>query len=263
MLEKRLQVLLDEGRWRRLSAYAEERNLSVGAVVRDALDRLIPDMDGEGVRNADLIIEAVSEKLELKQKVYAGLEPKMKPGAILATNTSSIPLQDLRGGLQKPERLVGLQFMMRSLVQDFSQLAPRPVRMPIGEDYEAAVLGRSGASAEVVLTRAGWTNPAGLSRSSLQRVRYQVRDGVLYRDYWLALDAQLEPEPVQRALIDGVEAFTIRYMNDGRQWQDNWPPPQPNAGDQLRYKRWRPVAVEITLRLRDWGTITRIVEVPA
>src|ERR1700744_6550684 len=78
--------------------------------VRDALDRLIPDLDGEGVRNADLIIEAVSEKLELKQKVYAGLEPKMKPGAILATNTSSIPLQDLRNRLAKPERLVGLHF---------------------------------------------------------------------------------------------------------------------------------------------------------
>jgi 3-hydroxyacyl-CoA dehydrogenase/enoyl-CoA hydratase/3-hydroxybutyryl-CoA epimerase len=78
--------------------------------VRDALDRLIPDMDGEGVRNADLIIEAVPEKLELKQKVYAGLEPKMKPGAILATNTSSIPLQDLRTTLARPDRLVGLHF---------------------------------------------------------------------------------------------------------------------------------------------------------
>jgi 3-hydroxyacyl-CoA dehydrogenase/enoyl-CoA hydratase/3-hydroxybutyryl-CoA epimerase len=78
--------------------------------VRDALDRLIPDMDGEGVRNADLIIEAVPEKLELKQKVYAGLEPRMKPGAILATNTSSIPLQDLRTTLQRPERLLGLHF---------------------------------------------------------------------------------------------------------------------------------------------------------
>ncbi|TYL74156.1 fatty-acid oxidation protein subunit alpha [Bradyrhizobium cytisi] len=78
--------------------------------VRDALDRLIPDMDGEGVRNADLVIEAVPEKLELKQKVYAGLEPKMKPGAILATNTSSIPLQDLRTTLSRPERLVGLHF---------------------------------------------------------------------------------------------------------------------------------------------------------
>jgi 3-hydroxyacyl-CoA dehydrogenase / enoyl-CoA hydratase / 3-hydroxybutyryl-CoA epimerase len=78
--------------------------------MRDALDRLVPDLDGEGVRNADLIVEAVSEKLELKQKVYAGLEPNMKPGAILATNTSSIPLQDLRATLHKPERLVGLHF---------------------------------------------------------------------------------------------------------------------------------------------------------
>lgn len=78
--------------------------------IRDALDRLMPDMDGEGVRNADLIIEAVPEKLELKQKVYAGLEPRMKAGAILATNTSSIPLQDLRTTLEKPERLIGLHF---------------------------------------------------------------------------------------------------------------------------------------------------------
>ncbi len=78
--------------------------------VRDALDRLMPDMDGEGVRNADLIIEAVPEKLELKQKIYAALEPRMKPGAILATNTSSIPLQDLRTTLTKPERLLGLHF---------------------------------------------------------------------------------------------------------------------------------------------------------
>src|SRR6195952_4453574 len=78
--------------------------------IRDALDRLMPDLDGEGVRNADLIIEAVPEKLELKQKGYAGLEPKMKAGAILATNTSSIPLQDLRATLKSPERLVGLHF---------------------------------------------------------------------------------------------------------------------------------------------------------
>jgi len=53
--------------------------------VRDALDRLVPDLDGEGVRTADLVIEAVPEKLELKQKVYAGLEPRMKPGAIAFT----------------------------------------------------------------------------------------------------------------------------------------------------------------------------------
>src|SRR5262249_27663288 len=78
--------------------------------VRDALDRLMPDMPGEGVRNADLIIEAVPEKLELKQKVYAALEPRMKDSAILATNTSSIPLEDLRTTLARPARLVGVHF---------------------------------------------------------------------------------------------------------------------------------------------------------
>ena len=70
--------------------------------IRDALDRLIPDLAGEGVRSADLVIEAVPETLELKRKVYAATEPKMKPGAILATNTSSIPLEQLRAGLQRP-----------------------------------------------------------------------------------------------------------------------------------------------------------------
>ncbi len=78
--------------------------------VRDALDRLMPDLAGEGVRSADVIIEAVPEKLTLKQQVYAQLEPRMKPGAILATNTSSIPLQDLRATLASPQRLVGLHF---------------------------------------------------------------------------------------------------------------------------------------------------------
>ncbi len=78
--------------------------------VRDALDRLMPDLAGDGVRGADLVIEAVPEKLDLKRRIYAEIEPRMKPGAILASNTSSIPLEDLREGLQTPQRLVGLHF---------------------------------------------------------------------------------------------------------------------------------------------------------
>src|SRR5262249_60696888 len=106
--------------------------------VRDALDRLMPDMPGEGVRNADLIIEAVPEKLELKQKVYAGLEPRMKPGAILATNTSSIPLQDLRTTLQHPERLLGLHFF-----NPVSRLQLRSEERRVGE--EGGCRGRANA----------------------------------------------------------------------------------------------------------------------
>jgi 3-hydroxyacyl-CoA dehydrogenase / enoyl-CoA hydratase / 3-hydroxybutyryl-CoA epimerase len=78
--------------------------------VRDSLDRLIPDLKGDGITGADLIIEAVPENLELKRKIFAGIEPKMKPGAILATNTSSIPLEQLREGSPRPERLVGIHF---------------------------------------------------------------------------------------------------------------------------------------------------------
>jgi 3-hydroxyacyl-CoA dehydrogenase/enoyl-CoA hydratase/3-hydroxybutyryl-CoA epimerase len=78
--------------------------------VRDSLDRLIPDLKSEGVSTADLIIEAVPEILDLKRKIFSGIEPKMKPGAILATNTSSIPLEQLREGLPHPERLVGIHF---------------------------------------------------------------------------------------------------------------------------------------------------------
>jgi 3-hydroxyacyl-CoA dehydrogenase/enoyl-CoA hydratase/3-hydroxybutyryl-CoA epimerase len=78
--------------------------------IRDALDRLIPDLNGAGAATADLIIEAVPETLALKQKVYASVEAKMRPDAILATNTSSIPLEDLRNGLKRPERFIGLHF---------------------------------------------------------------------------------------------------------------------------------------------------------
>src|SRR6185295_9906210 len=77
---------------------------------RDALDRLVPDLKSDGVSSADIVIEAVPEKIEIKHKVYAVIEPRMKEGAILATNTSSIPLEQLRDGLKKPERLVGLHF---------------------------------------------------------------------------------------------------------------------------------------------------------
>ena len=78
--------------------------------VRNALDRLMPDLNGEGVASADMVIEAVPELLDLKRNVYAGIEPRMRPAAILATNTSSIPLEQLREGLQRPERLVGVHF---------------------------------------------------------------------------------------------------------------------------------------------------------
>ncbi len=72
--------------------------------------RLAPDIEAAGVERADLIIEAIFENAEAKRALYAKLEPRMKPDAILATNTSSIVLEDLARGLADPGRLVGLHF---------------------------------------------------------------------------------------------------------------------------------------------------------
>jgi 3-hydroxyacyl-CoA dehydrogenase / enoyl-CoA hydratase / 3-hydroxybutyryl-CoA epimerase len=78
--------------------------------VRDALDRLIPDVAGDGVARADVVIEAIFENLEAKQQLFMSLEAKAKPTALLATNTSSIPLEEIAAPMRDPGRLIGLHF---------------------------------------------------------------------------------------------------------------------------------------------------------
>ena len=87
-----------------------ERNLKEARLVRDAMDRLIPDPQGEGVAQADVVIEAIFENLEAKQTLLADLESRMRDDAILASNTSSLRLGDISLALRDPERLVGIHF---------------------------------------------------------------------------------------------------------------------------------------------------------
>ncbi|MCB1865220.1 MAG: enoyl-CoA hydratase/isomerase family protein [Chromatiales bacterium] len=75
-----------------------------------AWDRLIPDIAGNGVAHADVVIEAIFENAEAKRDLYRALQPKLRPDAVLATNTSSIPLDELNTALDDPTRLVGLHF---------------------------------------------------------------------------------------------------------------------------------------------------------
>ncbi len=78
--------------------------------IRDALDRMIPDTTGIGAAKADVIIEAIFENVEAKQALFAKLEPLAKPGAILASNTSSLKLSDISAKFKDPGRLVGIHF---------------------------------------------------------------------------------------------------------------------------------------------------------
>ena len=87
-----------------------EKRLSDPANIAAARDRLVADVTGEGVSAADVVIEAIFEDKEAKQTLYRQLEARMKRGAVLATNTSSIRLEELSPSLQDPQRFIGLHF---------------------------------------------------------------------------------------------------------------------------------------------------------
>lgn len=72
--------------------------------------RLVSDLDGAGVASADLLIEAIIERPDAKRDLYTAVEPKMKADALLTTNTSSIPLTELREHIARPTQFAGLHY---------------------------------------------------------------------------------------------------------------------------------------------------------
>lgn len=156
-------------------------------------------------------------------------------------------------------RTRAVQSAVQRLVLDFTSLEPRPVREPLGDSLEPAL--RSDArSSEIIaeLTHSGWGNPAGVPRSTLQRVSYRLEDKKLVREYWVVLDRTQTGEPQTAELIDRVERISLRFMDGNRSWHEQWPPLGYSAPDAPQL---RPIAVEITLELEDWGEIKRMVEV--
>ncbi|NID03594.1 3-hydroxyacyl-CoA dehydrogenase [Luteibacter jiangsuensis] len=87
-----------------------EKKLKAPAKVEAAMGRLRADVEGRGVADADLAIEAIFENPEAKHALYAAIEPQFQADEILASNTSSIPLDELRQGLKAPQRFLGLHF---------------------------------------------------------------------------------------------------------------------------------------------------------
>ncbi len=79
-------------------------------LIRQAMDLFIPDLTGEFVAKADLIIEAIFEDLAAKQDLFREIETLAKPEALLATNTSTIPLDEISQVLKQESRLVGIHF---------------------------------------------------------------------------------------------------------------------------------------------------------
>ena len=107
-LQDREQKYLDPALQRATALFA--KRIRDPAERAAAQARLRSDVAGDGVATADVLIEAIFEDLDAKRALYAQLEPRLGAGAVLASNTSSIVLEQLAARLADPGRLVGLHF---------------------------------------------------------------------------------------------------------------------------------------------------------
>jgi 3-hydroxyacyl-CoA dehydrogenase/enoyl-CoA hydratase/3-hydroxybutyryl-CoA epimerase len=131
-----VQPALDRAR-----AFFDKRSRVPGKAA-EQMARLQGDVEGRGVERADAVIEAIFESAEAKRELYARIEPRLQPGAILATNTSSLMLEPLAERLAAPGRLVGLHF--------FNPVA----QMPLVEVIETAATDPQARAAALAFTRA-------------------------------------------------------------------------------------------------------------
>ena len=107
-------------------------------LIQAAMDCLIPDPDGYGIAQADVIIEAVFENLEVKQNIFKHLETHAKSNAILASNTSSIPLDEISQVMSKPGRLVGIHFFNPVAQMELVEIVSSERTMKKVADHAAA-----------------------------------------------------------------------------------------------------------------------------
>jgi general secretion pathway protein J len=178
--------------------------------------------------------------------------------AAFAYGTLSRTLSNAEILTERMQRLQSVQRTMRFLSEDFMQLAPRPVRDELGDNFGPALYTDVQSDFAVELTHGGWSNPAALPRGSLQRVAWRLEEDELVRYHWTVLDRTLSNEPAGRALLDGVDSIAFRFMQENGEWTEQWPPDNRPGPLGLRQ---RPRAVEIVLTLADATEVTRLLEV--
>lgn len=159
---------------------------------------------------------------------------------------------------ERMDRLQAIQRTMRYLSNDLAAASPRPVRDELGDAYLPAVMVSAANDFALAVTHGGWTNPAGLPRSTLQRTIYVLDEDKLFRVYYSVLDATYSNKAISTEILDGVERLEFRLVRDNGESTNQWPPlgVLGPAAEQLR-----PRAVEIILTLEGEGEIRRIIEV--
>lgn len=153
------------------------------------------------------------------------------------------------------QALAELQSAFSLLRRDIEQAVTRSVRAEAGTPLPP-LMGHSGDGEILAITRAGWSNPRGMRRSTLQRVAYRWQGNTLHRVSWDVLDRTPEADSVDIKLLEGVEAVRLRFLDQSRDWHSVWPP-EETGGTGL------PSAVELALKLRDRGELLRLFCLPA
>ena len=100
--------------------------------------RLKSDLAGDGVADADLVIEAIVERADAKRELYATVEPRLKPDALLTTNTSSIPLDELRDHIARPAQFAGLHYFNPVALMPLVEIVRHDAMSPQTEQRLAA-----------------------------------------------------------------------------------------------------------------------------
>jgi 3-hydroxyacyl-CoA dehydrogenase / enoyl-CoA hydratase / 3-hydroxybutyryl-CoA epimerase len=121
-----------------------KKQLRTPRLIQIAMDKFVPDLTNHGVARADVIIEAVSEKLELKQSIFKYIEENAKPDAIIATNTSSLLLDDINQTMKNPERLVGIHFFNPVARMDLVEVVRGEKTLEEVEQRSCAFVGQIG-----------------------------------------------------------------------------------------------------------------------
>ena len=159
---------------------------------------------------------------------------------------------------ERMDRLQAIQRTMRYLSNDLSAASPRPVRSELGDTYLPAVMVSAANDFVLAVTHGGWSNPAGLPRSTQQRSVYLLEDGKLFRVYYNVLDSTYSNNALSTEILDRVESIEFRLLQDNGETTNQWP---PSGAQGLSAERMRPRAVEIILTLEGEGEIRRIIEV--
>jgi general secretion pathway protein J len=159
---------------------------------------------------------------------------------------------------ERADRWREIQFAMRILVQDLSQIHPRPTRDETGRSSQPSLLAGPSEQFAVEFSRGGWSNPARFPRGTVLRVAYVWEDEVLVRFHWPVADRTLSTPPVRTELLQGVSNVEFRFIDSSGQADLEWPPVGADGENRLIM---RPRAVEVVFELADYGRIWRLVEV--